>query len=468
MLMNKIYICTNVLYCITMLFLLYSIYVKSRDLSSLLNVRYFNENIVKIVFIPFIFFFLVYFTYDNYICYSNYEEYTNNSNTKLIKLSLGLILLILKLIITKIKDNKLDLSSLLKYLVAIICPIILPPFMDYILKFENNLHFVLKSLIHGCVHLLAILSILFSLVPALLQCQFWDLRTGPQLILGLGNSFQNIGSNNKFKWNINIIDNTGNPNPAGNSKSIASPPSGGSSSSIPQDGATSSSVSQAGASSSSSSQGEGIGQGEGTEGSSSKPVFKKPITRNMADYDSDTDSTQTWIITRARRINKQNWFRLQNMYDAYAANNPDFPTDEHYESSSEIIRRYVDYRNKKTDGKISIADVNFLINRNKWNTLPFDELCNLSDDVDYELNENRKTIKWTKNDLLKLMIDRNKTNNLEEKEEMNKEIKKYIDAIKSYKVTELSLRKEQLALNLRKAGITPSAVSSITEEVNEK
>ena len=142
--------------------------------------------------------------------------------------------------------------------------------------------------------------------------------------------------------------------------------------------------------------------------------------------------------------------------------------DEHYESSSEIIRRYVDYRNKKTDGKISIADLNYLINRNKWNILPFDELCNLSDDVDYELNENRKTIKWTKNDLLKLMIDRNKTNNLEEKEEMNKEIKKYIDAIKSYKVTELSLRKEQLALNLRKAGITPSAVSSITEEVDEK
>jgi hypothetical protein len=53
------------------------------------------------------------------------------------------------------------------------------------------------------------------------------------------------------------------------------------------------------------------------------------------------------------------------MYDAYAANNPDFPTDEHYESSSEIIRKYVDYRNKKTDGKISITDINYIINRNK-------------------------------------------------------------------------------------------------------
>jgi hypothetical protein len=53
------------------------------------------------------------------------------------------------------------------------------------------------------------------------------------------------------------------------------------------------------------------------------------------------------------------------MYDAYTANNPDFPTDEHYESSSEIIRKYVDYRNKKTDGKISITDINYIINRNK-------------------------------------------------------------------------------------------------------
>jgi len=66
------------------------------------------------------------------------------------------------------------------------------------------------------------------------------------------------------------------------------------------------------------------------------------------------------------------------------------------------------------------------------------------------------------------MIDKNKSKNLQDKEEMSKEIKKYIEAIKSYKETELSLRKEQLALNFRKAGITPSAVSSITEEVGEK
>jgi hypothetical protein len=51
---------------------------------------------------------------------------------------------------------------------------------------------------------------------------------------------------------------------------------------------------------------------------------------------------------------------------------------------------------------------------------------------------------------------------------MNSEIKKYIEAIKSYKETELSLRKEQLALNFRKAGITPSIVSTISEEGKEK
>jgi hypothetical protein len=461
--MNKIYICTNLVYCITMLFLLYSIYVKMRDLSSLLNVRYFNEKIVKIIFIPVIISFLVYFTYDNCICYSNYD--TNNLNTKFIKLSLGLILLILKLIINKIKDNKLDLSSLLKYFIAIIFPVVIPSFMDYILEFENNLHSVLKSLIRGCVHLLAISLILFSLVPALLQCQFLDLRVGHYLILGLSNNVQNIGNINKFKWNINIMDNTGNS--AGIS-SISSPQSGATSGSIPQGEGASSSAQQAGVSSSSTIQEEGSGKREAPEDSSSKPVFKKPSTRNMTEYDSDTDTTQTWIITRARRINKQNLFRLQNMYNAYAADNPDLPIDEHYDSSSEIIRRYVDYRNKKTDGKISIADLNYLISRKKWNILPYDELCELSDDVDYELNENRKTLKWTKNDLLQLMVDRNKTKNLEEKEEMNKEIQKYIEAIKSYKETELSLRKEQLALNFRKAGITPTAVSSITEEVSEK
>jgi len=61
---------------------------------------------------------------------------------------------------------------LLKYCIAIMCPIVLPSLMDYILEFENNLHSVFKYLINGCVHLLAILSILYSLVPALLQCQF--------------------------------------------------------------------------------------------------------------------------------------------------------------------------------------------------------------------------------------------------------------------------------------------------------
>jgi hypothetical protein len=433
--------------------------VKFKDLSNILNVIYFNEKIVKIIFISVIIFFLVYFIYDNYICYLNYEEYRNNAITKFIKLSLGLILLILKLIINKIKDSKLDLSSLFKYLIAIICPIVLPPFMDYILKFEENLHFVLKSLIRACVQLLAMLSVLFALVPALFQCQSLDLRAGYHL----------IGDNNKFKWNINIMDNTGNSVGNNSNSSITGRQSGASTSSIPGGEVVTSSVSQPGAPSTSSpSSGASTGEGESTESSSSKPLFKRPITRNMTDYDSDTDSIQTWVITRARRINKQNWFRLQNMYDAYTANNPDFPTDEHYESSSEIIRKYVDYRNKKTDGKISITDINYIINRNKWNTLPFDELCDLSDDVDYELIENRKNIKWTKNDLLKLMIDRNNTKNLEEKEEMNTEIKKYIEAIKSYKVTELSLRKEQLALNFRKAGITPSAVNSITEDDNEK
>jgi hypothetical protein len=452
-----------------MLFLLYSIYVKVRDLSNLLQVRYFNEKIVKNIFISVNFFFLVYFMYDNYICYFNYDEYTNNPYTKFIKLSLGLILLILKLIINKISgrpENKIDFSSLLKYSIAIVCPIILPPFMDYILKFENDLHINLKSLIRGCIELLAIISILFAFVPALFQHQPLNIKADSKLILGLGNNFQNTSNNNIFKWNINIMDNTGIP--ADNSNSISRPQPGTPSSSVPQSGTSSSSSPIPGAPSYSGSQGQGTGQGEDTESSSSKPVFKRPITRNMADYDSDTDTIQTWITTRARRVNKQNWFRLQSMYDAYATNNPDFPLDDHYESSDDIIRKFVDYRNKKTDGKISIADVNYLINRNKWNTLPFDELCELSDDVDYELIENRKTIKWTKNDLLKLMIDRNNTTNLEEKEEMNSEIKKYIEAIKSYKETELSLRKEQLALNFRKAGITPSVVNSITEDNDEK
>jgi hypothetical protein len=179
-----------------MLFLLYSIYIKFRDLSNILNIRFINEKIVKIIFISVIFFFLAYFLYDNYICYYYYEEYTNNSYTKFIKLSLGLVLLILKLIINKIKENKIDLSSLLKFSIAIVCPILLPPFMDYILKFENNLHVVLKSLIRGCVQLLAIFSILFAMVPALFQCHSLDLN---KLILGLGNNYHNIRSNNNFK-----------------------------------------------------------------------------------------------------------------------------------------------------------------------------------------------------------------------------------------------------------------------------
>ena len=78
MLINNVYIYTNFVYSITMLLLLYSIYVKFRDLSNLFNVKFFNEKIVKIIFISLILFFFVYFIYDNYICYSNYEEYTNN------------------------------------------------------------------------------------------------------------------------------------------------------------------------------------------------------------------------------------------------------------------------------------------------------------------------------------------------------------------------------------------------------
>ena len=88
---------------------------------------------------------------------------------------------------------------MLKYLIAIISPIILPPFMDYIMKFSSNLHFILNSLIYSCVQLFAILSILFALVPALSQYPSLNLRAGSYFISGLGNTFQNIGNNYKFK-----------------------------------------------------------------------------------------------------------------------------------------------------------------------------------------------------------------------------------------------------------------------------
>jgi len=86
------------------------------------------------------------------------------------------------------------------------------------------------------------------------------------------------------------MDNTGNT--SGNS-SISSPQSGATSGSIPQGGGASSSSQQAGVSSSSTTQGEGSVKREATEDPSGKPVFKKPTTRNMTDYDSDTDTTQT-------------------------------------------------------------------------------------------------------------------------------------------------------------------------------
>jgi hypothetical protein len=296
MFMNNLYICTNYVYYITMLLLLYSIYTKFIDLSSILDIKYYNVKIVKVIFISVIFFFLAYFFYDNYICYFKYEDYTNNSDTKFIKLSLGFILLILKLIINKIKENKIDFSLLLKYSIGIICPILLPPFMDYLLKFENNLHSVLNSLISGCVQLLALLSILFTLVPALSQCQFLDLRAGSGIRLvtnripELGSSYQNLGSNNKFKWNINIIDNTGNL--AGNS----------SRSYVPQRIVPTIVVTEAEATSSSSP--PSVASTEQEEGKLSpynqpvfkkpdnEPVFKIPTTLNTADYDSDTDTTQ--------------------------------------------------------------------------------------------------------------------------------------------------------------------------------
>src|SRR5271163_1630382 len=101
------------------------------------------------------------------------------------------------------------------------------------------------------------------------------------------------------------MDNTGNSGGNNNNSNsiISGRQSGGTSSSIPQGEVATSSVSQPGdPSTSSASSGASTGEGEGTESSSSKPLFKRPITRNMTDYDSDTDSIQTWIITRARRI----------------------------------------------------------------------------------------------------------------------------------------------------------------------
>jgi hypothetical protein len=103
------------------------------------------------------------------------------------------------------------------------------------------------------------------------------------------------------------MDNTGNSVGNNSNSSITGRQSGASTSSIPGGEVVTSSVSQPGAPSTSSpSSGASTGEGESTESSSSKPLFKRPITRNMTDYDSDTDSIQTWVITRARRINKQN------------------------------------------------------------------------------------------------------------------------------------------------------------------
>jgi hypothetical protein len=427
----------------------------------MLSYEYFNVKLIRIVLIFVFIFFLGYSIFDSYVCYYNYHNYVNYGNNKFVKLFVGIVLLVLKLIINKINgepENKMDFVSLLKYLVVITSPLLLPPIIQYILKFEGSLGFVLKSLIAGCIQLVVILSVFFAMVPTLFQCNFLYFMGGSNLILELSNNLKNIGNNNMIKarsWNISVVDNTVNP---GNNSNISGV----------NHGAPISPVSNFGESSNFQPTAESSSGQEGGVGSTGDThVFKRPSTRNMIDYDSDSDTIQTWIITRARRVNKHNLYRLQSMYEAFAADNPDFPTDEHYESSSQIIRKFTDYRNKKTDGKISIKDLSLLINRKRWNNLSYNEICELSDDVDYELNENRKMIKWTKDDLLKVIAEKNKTYDLKEKEEITTEINKFIDAIKSYKVTELGLRKEQLALNFRKAGITPSDVSSISEESNE-
>jgi hypothetical protein len=204
MILNNQNLCifTNCAFYITMLFLLYNIYTKLIEISKVLSYEYFNIKLIRILLISVFLISLAYFMYDNYICYYDYDNYANNSNNKFIKFSVGLVLLILKLIINKINggpDNKIDFISLLKYTIAILSPIILPPFIEYILKFEESLGFVLKSLIAGCIQLVAILSVFFAMVPALFQCNFLYFIGGSNLILELSNNFNNIGNNNLIK-----------------------------------------------------------------------------------------------------------------------------------------------------------------------------------------------------------------------------------------------------------------------------
>jgi len=437
--LNNVSFYGNFIYYITILLLLYNVYTKSTDFVYIFDSKYkfFNLKVIRLTFSFIFFIFICYFLYDTSIWYFNYNEYIHNPYNKFIKISLGLILLCLKLIINKIKNNEIELISLFKFLFFILCPLFLPIFIEYIMHLNIDLHSILRPIILNCVQFFAFLSLFFVLVPTLYQSNFWSLNS---LILGYKDNFPMIGNINKFKWQVNAVDNVGSSNKI--SSDIGTGQQVGSGSDTPD--------------------GEKEEKGE----SRGKSIFKRPTLIGV-EYDSDTDSERNAATSRLRQRNREAWRRLHNMYDNHISYNPNFPTDEYYESSGDIMMKYIDYRNKKLDGKITIREVNDLINSKGWNAFPFDKLHKLSDDIDFELCENRKNIKWTKDDLLELIIERNQTSNLEEKEELETELKKYKDEIKRLKNTELSLRAEQLALNFRKAGITPTDIYPLRETKNE-
>jgi hypothetical protein len=460
MIINNLSIYANYIYYITMLFLIYNIYIKFIDLSKVISHKKFNVKIVKNIFNFAVFCFVTYFLFDSYSCYLNYEKYTNNLTNKLIKLFLGFVLLILKLIINKINsgpENKIDWSSLLKFSMAIVCPLIIPFFIDYIMIYEEKLDLFFKSLI-GCVQLLGIFSLLVAMVPTLLECNFVDYRIDSKLLSRLGNNIINKGGS----FNINIVDNTINPaDNNSNVNPVSRPPinpesrTEGRSSSILGAESNKSPQSEASSSSSDSSDSEETSGNKRRlpEASQERRTYKRPNLKNYVVFDTDSDTKQTSNITYTRRSNRWYWEWLEGYYDTHASNNPDFPTDEYYESTRQSIRDFIDHRNTKTDGKITPWEINQLSSRRGWDKWSYDDLCKKSNDVDFELTEHRKNLKGAKDDLWESIIEKNKTKNIKEKEEYTKAINRYIKTIKRYKETELQMRKEQLALNYRKADI---------------
>jgi len=405
----------NISYYIPVFLLVKNIYYLGKNVYTLYENDNFKfkasmgDKIQKwLIFLIFILIFY-YFLFDNYFLLKDVANHIENNKIKIIKLVILFSLFITNLIIYRVNNNKINWFLILSFTILALFSL----FADFIILHQEMIINYFSGYIRN------VITFIVTLIFLLFQCLLpsWD----NPILMGFDGLVERK-KDDLFKSGRNIIsmvsynDNNGEQNNNNN--------------------------------------------GEQNNNSDREQNSDNSSEDNDSDYHSDSESDPNYDYDPGQdsesERNRNLWKTMTDWWDQPGS----VTSDPDHNNASRVVKEYLDKRNEKTDGKISVQDVEEVSKEKGYDKMDANtrrteasaaEIA--SDEKNLELVEHRRDMLEIEDDIETGREDVANSSTEEEKKENKDYVKEKKAEFKEKEKEELVLRKEQLALNIRLSGV---------------